>query len=230
MEKPSNMKSLWVAVGSAVVLMIFAAWNLFSTSYGEAYSKAKEFAGESHQSQVLSVMGVGTPTEINTWYFHFYDPTSASKAKLVTVRDGKIDQVRPTEGRRYDENMSFDPTKTSASFEDALRTAAEYAAKNQVDYNQTRVYQSRADAGVGPAWRVEMLKDGKSKGYVVTSPSDGSLVSYQASAPVAVKRDREGAGSGQSGAEEFGHDVEKTFKEIGGDLEEFFTGERTVDR
>lgn len=224
------MKPLWIAVGCGVVMMVFAAWSLFSTSYGDAYSKAKEFAADQHRSQVLSVMGVGTPTEINTWYFHFYDPNSASKAKLVTVRDGKIDQVRPTEGRRYDESMSFDPAKTSVSFEDALRTAAVYAEKNQLDYNQTRVYQSRASAGVGPSWRVEMLKDGISKGYVITNPSDGSFTSYQASTPSAVKRDREGSGSGQSGAEEFANDVERTFKEIGGDLEEFFTGERTVDR
>jgi hypothetical protein len=230
MKQLSNMKSLWIAIGCVAGIMVFAAWSLLSSSYGNAYSRAKEFASEAHQTQVLSVMGVGTPTEVNTWYFHFYDPTSASKAKLVTVRDGKIDQIRPTEGRRYDEGMSFDPTKTNVGFEDALRTAAEYAEKNQVDYNQTRVYQSRANPGVGPSWRVELLKDGVSKGYVITSASDGSLVSYQTSAPAAVRRDREGSGNGQTGAEEFATDVEKTFKEIGGDLEEFFTGERTVDR
>ncbi|CAF0703851.1 hypothetical protein MPNT_60119 [Candidatus Methylacidithermus pantelleriae] len=34
----------------------------------------------------------------------------------------------------------------------------------------------------------------------------------------------------RSGFQEFGEEVERTFKGIGGDLEEFFTGKRTIDR
>ena len=75
-------------------------------------------------------------------------------------------------------------------------------------------------------WRVELLNSGKSKGYVYVNALDDTVAYY--AGPSSGKSSS--SGSSDNSAEGFAHDVKHTFLGIGGDLEEFFTGERTVDK
>jgi hypothetical protein len=203
-----------------VLCFLTAGWSLISSADQSAFNQAKAFVDEKYQNQIFSIYGKGTPKEIQSWYFHFSDPESPSKAKLITIKNGKVDQVRPAEGK-YQSEMSFDPTKCKVTVETALKTAAEYAEKNQVTYDATAVHLRRPEQGKAPSWRVQLVRDGKSQGYVYTKPEDGSFAEYK------VKAADSG---GSEDSKNFGKEVEDTFLGIGGDLEEFFTGERTVDK
>jgi hypothetical protein len=67
-------------------------------------------------------------------------------------------------------------------------------------------------------WKVDLKKGEVSKGSIYLTAAEGTFARYEN--PTAKK---EGSGG-------FFQDVEKTFKGVGGDMEEFFTGDRTVDR
>jgi hypothetical protein len=190
-----------------------------TTPEGDAYNKAKSVIDQSYQTHVLSIYGKGAPDDVQTWYFTFYDPNSSNKAKTVVIQNNKIDRVHPSESRTiYDDAMSFDPSKNKVNSSRALETAKEYAQKNQISYDSVNILYRRSESGKAPAWRVELLNQGSSRGYVYSDSENGTFAKYD------PPRTTENTDSG------FARDVERTFRGIGADLEEFFTGERTVDR
>jgi len=205
----------------AGLLMYFSLLNAFGLTppEGEAYNQAKSVIDQNYREHVMSIYGKGSTESVKTWYITFYDPTSASKAKTVVVINGKIDRVHPSESRTsYDDVMSFDPLRTRISSSKALETARQYAEKNQISHDGVNMLLKRSESGKAPHWRVELLNQGTSRGYVFVEPEKGEFAKYEA--PKSV--DKKG--------EHFAKDVEQTFRGIGADLEEFFTGERTVDK
>jgi hypothetical protein len=78
-------------------------------------------------------------------------------------------------------------------------------------------------------WRVQLLNGSASKGFVFVNASDGTFATY---APPGSIPSKGGTGTGgvAGDAHRAANDVKNTFLGIGGDLQEFFTGERTVDQ
>jgi hypothetical protein len=117
----------------------------------------------------------------------------------------------------------FDPDLVKVSYGQALAGVKAKAREKAMTFDSVHAYLYRRTAGEGPAWEFELLQGGASRG-VFQLAADGTFAGYQeartASGPVAKK----------GGAAGFFQDVERTFLGIGGDLEEFFTGDRTVDR
>lgn len=212
-------KFVMSTVIGACVLLGFIGWS-FSSPESSVYEKAKSVIDEPYRTHVLSMYGKGSTSDVETWYVSFYDPTAASKAKVVVVTKGKIERVYPSECKTScDDNKSFDPTLNKISVEKAFQAAKLYAEKNQISYDKTRVLLHRPEIGKAPVWRTELYSAGVSRGFVHLNSTDGTFSSYELPST-----------HPKSGAEDFANDVERTFKGIGGDLEEFFTGERTVDR
>lgn len=199
--------------------LLLVAWSFAKSPERAAYDKAKTLIDEKYRTHVLSIYGKGSMTEIQTWHFNFYDPSSPTRAKAVVMKDGKVDLLKPAEwGKPYDDSRSFDPVQNKVGVDAALKTAKEYAATNNVAYDGVTVLLRRPNADSPPSWSVGFLHEGRSRGYVLTKVEDGSFSSFQTRS------------TGSSGAEGFAKDVEDTFLGIGGDMEEFFTGKRTVDR
>lgn len=199
-------------------------WGCFNTtgcarSEGTAFDKAKTVITPEYQKHVLSIYGKGSPDKIDTWYFNFYDPNSERKGKTVVIQNDRVDRVHPSEGRGYDDAWSFDPALSKIDSEQALKTAHEYANQNQISYNSVNLLLKRPEVGKAPIWRVELINQGTSQGFVYSNPQDGKFVKYET--PQEARRSEGG---------NFANDVERTFRGIGADLEEFFTGERTVDK
>lgn len=214
------MKTLALRYPLLITLgLLLAGWGWGTPPDRAAYQLAKGLSVEQYRSHVLSLYGKGDKTTIHTWHINFFDPDSATKGKVVVVQNGAVTRSHAAEWRStYDDALSFDPALSPITVDMALRTARAYAEQNQILYDSTTVLLRRTEVGKAPFWRVELRQDGHSRGFVTTRSDNGALEAYAAP-------EKEG-----TGLQNFGRDVESTFKGIGADLENFFTGERTVDK
>lgn len=202
---------------SFIAFLCLFTLGSYADVVGNVISKANSVVPEPSRGHVLSLYGKGTPDNISTWYVNYYDPATESHGRVVVLQNGEIDRVHPAEAKsKYGDVWSFDPGLLQVSLGQALDNARDYATKNQLSYNQVVALLRRPSSGKAPVWRIELRKDGSSRGYVYTDGSDRKIVRYEE--PSAQK------------PRNFFGDVRDTFLGIGGDLEEFFTGERTVDQ
>ena len=182
-------------------------------------AKAQGLVDPQYRTEVLFVQGSGTPAGIEKWNYFFYDPTAAHNLRQVQIVNGTVTLSQPSEvSHAVSSDLVFDPARVTLPLASVLKSADTYAQQNQITYNRVRVLLRRPAAGQAPRWRVELLQDDRSRGVIYTGNS-AEFVRY---AP---------AGKGDSAtAAGFFNDVQNTFKGIGGDLQQFFTGERTVDQ
>ena len=221
---------------SHILILLFLALNLHaSTSEQAAYKIAKTVVPPEQQKQVLSFYGKGTPTEILTWYIKFFDPSAKSNARVVVVENGKVERFNTAEGQADNkEIVSFDPTGLNAGVDKALKTASKYAKDSLIPVDSTRVFLNRPSVGKPPVWTVELWHENRQQGYIYANTKDGAFAGYRPpgagnQSGSAERRHTEKSEREESG-KSFGDEVKDTFLGIGGDLEEFFTGERTVDQ
>jgi hypothetical protein len=195
-----------------------------SGSVNDAFQVARTAVKPDLQTKVVSVYGTGTPSAIDKWYIIFYDPSLATHGRAVLVEDKKISKTYAANGGvTYSKDLTFDPSRITSE-SPALTAAQGYAAKHKIRYDTVHALLKQTGANKPFRWRVELLRDGKSRGFVYVNALDDSVASY--SSPAAKK-----VHAGSSGStDDFGDEVKNTFLGIGGDLEEFFTGDRTVDK
>jgi hypothetical protein len=185
----------------------------------DPYAVAQSAIDAKYRDQVFWIKGTGTPDGFTATTYYFYDPAAAGKAKMVRVVDGKIDKAGPAEFKiAPKESLVFDP-KSAPDGGAALAAARKHAENAKITYDNVKAELRRSASGEPPAWRVSLYQGGRFAGTVYLKP-DNTVLKYEASPPASTA----------AGADKFFKDVEGTFKGIGGDLEEFFTGERTVDR
>lgn len=213
-----------------LILLFFTLSLHASTSEQAAYKIAKTVVPAEHQKQVLSFFGKGTPTEIKTWFIKFFDPGAKSNARVVVVENDKVERFNTAEGQEDNkETLSFDPTALNAGVDKALKTASTYAKESLIPVDMTHVYLNRPSIGKPPVWTVELWHKNRQQGYIYANTKDGTFAGYRP--PEAGSRNASAEKSERSeSGKNFGDEVKDTFLGIGGDLEEFFTGERTVDK
>jgi hypothetical protein len=193
-----------------------------SNTVGAAFEIARQAVKPQLQTQVVSVYGTGTAAAIAKWYIIFYDPAVASHGRAVLVEKGKISKLYVANGGvTYSKDLTFDPSRITSEAP-ALSAAQAYAAKHKITYDAVHALLKETGLNKPFRWRVEMLREGRSRGYVYINALDDTVASYQT--PSQQKK----SSSSSSGG--FGSEVKNTFLGIGGDLEEFFTGDRTVDK
>ena len=216
------MKILSMAFGLALSTASLA-WADGSAS--SAFQTARGSVGDASRDKVVSLYGVGSPTDIHTWYVIFYDPTVASHGRAVIVKDGSVTKTYDAKGGVvYSGKLTFDPSRITSE-QPALRAAQDYASKNRIAYDGVRVLLHETSVNKPFRWRIQLMDAGSSKGYVYINAVDDSVAYYHS-----PYRKSGGTDSVSEDAEGFGNDVQKTFLGIGGDLQQFFTGERTVDQ
>ena len=224
MKSKYFLSSTLAALGA--VLLSGTAWAQNSGTVNDAFQTARQAVKPEMQTKVVSVYGTGTPSAIQKWYIIFYDPTVATHGRAVLVENRQITKTYPANGgTTYSAALTFDPSRITSEGP-ALNAAQGYAAKHNIAYDSVHALLKQTSANKPFRWRVELLDSGKSKGYVYVNALDDAVAYY--SSPSSEKKSS--SGSSDSSAEGFGNDVKNTFLGIGGDLEEFFTGERTVDK
>jgi hypothetical protein len=226
-----------VLAGLAGLLITGTAWaqssetvNTGTVNTGtvnDAFQVARQAVSPDVQTKVVSVYGIGTATAIDKWYIIFYDPTVPSHGRAVLVENDKITKTYPANGgTTYSASLTFDPSRITSEGP-ALSAAQGYAARHNITYDSVHALLRQTSATKPFRWRVELLDTGKSKGYVYVNALDDTVAAY--SSPSSGKGSSSSDSSNKT-AEGFGNDVKNTFLGIGGDLQEFFTGERTVDK
>jgi hypothetical protein len=222
------MRTFLSALAAAAMLISGAAWGQTSATVDQAFQTARQAVKPDIQTKVVSLYGVGTPGAIQKWYIIFYDPTVPSHGRAVLVQNDKITKTYPANGGAiYSAELTFDPSRITSEGP-ALSAAHSYAARHDIAYDSVHALLKQAGVNKPFRWRVELLRNGKSRGYVYVNALDDAVASY--SSPSPAKSPSAASDSSDSSAEGFGNDVKKTFLGIGGDLEEFFTGDRTVDK
>ncbi|HSI83739.1 MAG: hypothetical protein ACAI35_25070 [Candidatus Methylacidiphilales bacterium] len=187
----------------------------------EAHDAARVVIDPPHRNDVLTIMGYGGVRSVDRWMFVYYDPSVSSHGRAVVVSRGKIERVQPVDSRNtYPRDMSFSPANVTLKEPPAiLRSAAVLARRKGIEYDNTRMLLRRSVDGTSLVWRVELLSARKSMGYVYVSPRTASVVRFENSELVAQQKGKQ-----------FVRDVQGTFMNMGGELEQFFTGKRTVDK
>ena len=137
-------------------------------------------------------------------------------------------------GATYRADLTFDPSRMTSEGP-ALSAAQGYAARHYINYDSVRALLKQTSLNRPFRWRVELMNGGQSRGYVYINALDSTVASYappqsgENSVGQSIRQQPQ-QGQCRSDAEGFGNDVKRTFLGIGGDLQEFFTGERTVDK
>ncbi len=215
-----------VAFG-ATLLASGGAWAQDTSSVSQAFQIARASVSPPLQTKVVSVYGIGTPAAIQKWYIIFYDPSVPSHGRAVLVENGAIVKSYDAQGGvTYSSRLTFDPSRITSE-QPALNAAQNYASKHNIAYNGVRALLKEISLSKPFRWRIELMDSGHSRGYVLVNAVDDSVAAY---VPPGSAKKSGGNGSVVGDAEGFGNDVKNTFLGIGGDLQQFFTGERTVDQ
>ena len=199
-----------------------------SNSASQAVDVAKTGVDASLRDRIVSVYGVGTPTAIQSWWVIFYDPSVASHGRAVKVDNGQVTKTYEAQGGVvYGDALTFGGTQVTGEGA-ALGAAQDYAAKHNLTYDSVRALLRVTPNSPNLRWRVELMNGATNKGFVFVNAADGAFALY--SPPGSVSH-TSGTGTGVAGdLEHAGNQVKNTFLGIGGDLQEFFTGDRTVDK
>lgn len=201
-----------------------------SNAASDAVNLAVNSIDPSLRDHVVSVYGVGTPSAIQTWWVIFYDPSVASHGRAVKVENGQVTRTYEAQGGVvYDQALTFAPSQVGGDGP-ALQAAQNYAAQHALPYDHVRALLRVTSGNQALRWRVQLIKDSASKGFVFVNVNDGAVAMYSPPGTVHTHTSASTGGGVVGDAERAGNDIKNTFLGIGGDLQEFFTGERTVDQ
>ncbi|HUB66991.1 MAG TPA: hypothetical protein VL981_05855 [Candidatus Methylacidiphilales bacterium] len=219
-----TLKTFLRALATSAILVSTVAQAQTSSGVNQAFQVARQAVNPEMQTKVVSVYGIGTPDAIQKWYIIFYDPSVPSHGRAVQVENNTISKTYEAQPGKlvYEGKLTFDPSRiTSETL--ALNATQGYAARHHLVYDSVRALLKQTSLSKPFCWRIELLDNGKSQGFVYVKALDDTVAYYvpPSSGNAASSTDK---GSG------FANDVKSTFLGIGGDLQEFFTGERTVDR
>jgi len=208
------------------ILVSITAQAQTSGGVNQAFQIARTAVKPDVQTKVVSLYGLGTPATIQKWYIIFYDPVVPSHGRAVLVENNQIVKTYPANGGvTYSADLTFDPSHITSEGP-ALSAAQGYAAKHHIAYDSVTALLKQTGVNKPFRWKVGLVHDGKKLGYVMVNALDDTVADY--TPPTTDKNGS--ASSSDDDSKGFFNKVQKTFLGIGGDLQEFFTGERTVDK
>jgi hypothetical protein len=219
---------------AALVAFLLPAAARAESSVNQAFQIARGAVSPEIQTKVISIYGTGTPDAIQKWYIIFYDATVPSHGRAVLVENNQITRTYAANGgATYRADLTFDPSRLTPEGP-ALSAAQSYAARHYINYDSVRALLKQTSLNRPFRWRIELIDDGKSRGYVFINALDSTVAAFappeSGGQGQASTNSTTHGGNVEDDAKGFGNDVKNTFLGIGGDLQEFFTGERTVDK
>ncbi len=236
MNSYRRLRSGFVALA---LLALTLAVGRAESSVNQAFQVARSAVSPGLQDRVVSIYGTGAPDSITKWYIIFYDPSIPSHGRAVLVANNQIVKTYAANGGVvYRADLTFDPARMTPEGP-ALEAAQHYAAQHQIAYDGVRALLKQNALNRPFRWRIELMNSNQSRGFVYINALDSTVASYSPSGAgdetttttsTTTSTTTVHHGNVESDANDFGTDVKRTFLGIGGDLQEFFTGERTVDK
>jgi hypothetical protein len=229
----NSNRFLLSSLAALVALLMAPAAARADSTVNQAFEVARGAVSTDVQTHVVSIYGTGAPDSIQKWYIIFYDPSIPSHGRAVLVSNGQIVKTYAANGGVvYRSDLSFDPARMTPEGP-ALAAAQGYAAKHNISYDSVRALLKQSSVDRPFRWRIELMNASASRGYVYVNALDSSVAAYAppgSTETASTTTTSDHHGNVESDANDFGTDVKRTFLGIGGDLQEFFTGERTVDK
>jgi hypothetical protein len=192
----------------------------------QALSVAQDGVDSSLRGRVVSIYGTGSPAGIHTWWVIFYDPSAESHGRAVRVENGQIVRTYEAKGGVVYGTLTFSSGDVHGIGR-ALAAAQDYAGQHSLAYDHVRALLRQSSDGGPLRWRVQLMDGSRSHGFVFVNANSGTFAMYS---PPSVHHSSGSGDSVEASANAAGNDIKNTFLGVGGDLQQFFTGERTVDQ
>lgn len=240
MERPSRLCRERPLL--ALLLFLTAASHLAAQSDATTVREVVDnLAAKLPFSDKTRVLGAQIEDSLDqqTWMVQLHDPNYKSNRRLIGLKGGKVisDDAQTLDTFR---DMALVPLEAAELTGSAtsLRGRAHASAKAAgIEPKSYRYVLFHPEEKTAARWHLYAY-DGQSNmvGRVALNAGTSEVLASTWGAEAirdaqSAKRDRRSSGEGaDSEFEEFGRDVERTFKGIGADLEEFFTGKRTIDK
>jgi hypothetical protein len=238
----NSNRFVWSSLVVLAALLLVSAAARAESTVNQAFQVARGAVAPNMQTHVVSIYGTGVPGDIQKWYIIFYDPSIPSHGRAVLVESGQVIKTYAANGGAvYRSDLTFDPSRLTPEGP-ALAAAQSYATQHGLRYDAVRALLKQTSLDRPFRWRIQLMNDGRSRGYVYVNALDSSVASYappdsdaqltesttSTTTSTTTRRSDSDDDADNSGG--FGNDVKRTFLGIGGDLQEFFTGQRTVDK
>lgn len=207
-------------------------------------------------NRVIEVKGTyGTP-QPESWVILLDDPAARGGVREIEVGNSKVISERtPMNSAGSATAINFQ--KLNLDSPGAFTVAEQTARSSKIGFDAVNYSLKRDETTGTPVWVLELVDaDKRAVGSVTIAAETGVIISKDLVASRAAasrgtdgsddQADQEEATAGRDGervgvkakiketvkgtAKDVGHTINKTFHKVGGSLESFFTGKRTVDR
>jgi len=228
--------SLFCSLLAMAAVAVNAQENAPTTAYN-AMRLAMATLPPDNKAKLVEVVGLEGYPAPDTWTIQFFDPEARAGLRVVTVQEGKIrSQKQPSQGfTGAGEPPTLNLSKLNVDSGAAFAVANKKATAGFYGLN----YRLRPGAeGTLPVWDLELLgKEGGVVGTLQISADNAALLN----AKYAEEDHPLPESAIESGEDPFidraartmqktGEDVKGGLFHVGGELQEFFTGKRTIDR
>ncbi len=236
---------------------LFGLLLLPLSAFGQdtAYQALRALSAARDQAVLKSVIEVkgrsGTPQPEN-WIIVIDDPRARGGVREIEVSRGKVISER-TPVKAYSGisvGVSMDFQKLNLDSQGAFTLAEEEAQKARVSFDSVDYLLRRDDTNGAPLWVLQLLDSSqRGVGTLKIAADNGNVLSRDFKPLVTSERtpEREGEVRKRRGADRerreyvederptrsrkhIGYRIDRRIHRIGGALQEFFTGRRTVDR
>lgn len=204
-----------------------------------AYQALRTIGKERDQSllqRVVEVKGRNGTSQPEKWTVVLDDPLARGGVREIEVANGHIvserTPVKAYSGKADGIAMNFQ--KLNLDSEGAFTVASDEARNAKVGFEAVDYVLRCDDANAAPTWVLQLLDEHqRSLGSITIAADNGTVLNKSfGSAANAGGRGTTSttAGDGQSRKDNLGHRIDRSLHRAGASLEEFFTGERTLDR
>lgn len=229
---------------TTLALLTFGTLASFGrdTAYQALRTLAKE-KGKSVLDHVIQVEGHGGAPQPSIWKVLIDDPGARSGVREFEIANGRIISER-TPVRTYagsGEHALMDFGKLNLDSTGAFTVVEQEAGKSRIGFDKVDYLLRRDDRGTTPIWVLRLMDSNRTNVATLHVAADSGVITlrrglnndrgpdraYADDQPIERPDDRE-EGSGRD--LHVGHEIDKALHRVGGSLQEFFTGRRTVDR
>jgi hypothetical protein len=254
LKRLNRHRTLVAGITAASLLQLLQALPA-SADYSTAYDALRLVGSQrdpSYYSRLISIAGNNGATQPRRWTLLFFDPKTEDRLREIQVQDGYIVSERTPEDDKLSPQapqLVMDLQKLNLNSDGAFKIANNEAARVGLAFDSLTYVLRRHEVSKTPVWVLD-LKDYRKvrkgtmlvnaeNGAVIRPPTPGTQHTYgplpegqrpgsQPPPPPGVNTEGGFVGRATRTFNKAGKSVEKTFLNIGGTLEEFFTGRRTI--
>lgn len=219
----------------ALILALLLPFSAFGreTAYQALRTVGAERSQE-HLKNVLEVKGRNGAPQPEVWTILINDPLARGGVREIEVAKGRITSER-TPVKAYSgqsDGIVLNFQKLNLDSEGAFAVAEAEARNAKIGFFSVDYILRCDETGDAPIWIVQLLDDKQhSLGSVTVAADTGTVVSttFVNVSPTHSKGSWAAGGGLKGRLIRFKDSVGRTVKRTSGDVEEFFTGERTID-